>query len=57
MLFTGYLNILASSGMFTIGADYTGLDYAVDVAKHLVLPAATLSILYNRQLAIRRGSD
>ncbi len=37
---------LPSSGMQTIGADLTGWASLVDVGRHLVLPAVTLSLFY-----------
>lgn len=46
LLFSVQLGWLPSSGMRTIGADLTGLGYAIDVARHLVLPATALSLFF-----------
>ena len=46
LLFSVTLNWLPSFGMSTVGADYTGLRAALDVAEHLVLPALTLGLFY-----------
>jgi peptide/nickel transport system permease protein len=46
LLFSVQLGWLPSSGMRTIGADLTGLDYAIDIARHLVLPATALSLFF-----------
>lgn len=46
LLFSVQLGWLPSSGMRTIGADLTGLTYAIDVARHLVLPATALSLFF-----------
>jgi peptide/nickel transport system permease protein len=40
------LGLLPSSGMSTIGAEYGAFGAALDVAKHLVMPAITLSLFY-----------
>jgi peptide/nickel transport system permease protein len=41
------LGILPSGGMMTIGgAEMTGLERAMDVARHLALPAITLGLFY-----------
>ena len=39
------LNILPIAGMTTTGANLTGISYALDIIKHMVLPVATLTIL------------
>ncbi|MFO1318720.1 MAG: ABC transporter permease [Burkholderiales bacterium] len=46
LLFSVTLGWLPSSGMRDIGADLTGWAAAVDVAKHMVLPAVTLALFY-----------
>ena len=38
------LGLLPSSGMVTIGAEFGPLEAALDLAKHLVMPAFTLSL-------------
>ncbi len=40
------LRLLPTSGMWTVGAEYQGLRYGLDVAQHLLLPALTLSFFY-----------
>jgi len=46
VLFSITLHWVPTSGMATVGADYTGLRHAIDVAHHLILPAVTLSLFY-----------
>ncbi len=46
VLFSIQLDILPSGGMFQIGAGRTGLAHVLDVAHHLILPAATLGLFY-----------
>ena len=46
VLFSVYLDCLPAYGMFTVGANLEGLAYALDVAKHLVLPATTLGLFF-----------
>jgi peptide/nickel transport system permease protein len=46
LVFSVWLEWLPSFGMFTVGADLTGLAYAVDVARHLILPALTLGLFF-----------
>ena len=46
VLFSVYLDWLPAYGMFTVGANLEGLAYALDVAKHLVLPATTLGLFF-----------
>ena len=46
ILFTLKLNLLPGSGMVTIGVDGTILERALDVLRHLILPATTLSLFY-----------
>ena len=46
VLFTLKLGLLPSGGLYTIGADQTLVEQVLDVLRHLVLPAATLSLFY-----------
>lgn len=46
VLFSVYLDWLPAYGMITVGAGYTGFALVLDVAKHLVLPAATLALFF-----------
>lgn len=46
IVFSINLGWFPTSGIVTVGADYSGLDYALDVAHHLVLPAVALSCFY-----------
>ncbi len=46
VLFAVKLQWLPTYGMATIASGATGLAYAVDVARHLLLPAATLGLFY-----------
>lgn len=46
ILFTLKLNLLPGNGMVTIGVDGTILERALDVLRHLILPATTLSLFY-----------
>lgn len=46
LLFSVTLNWLPAFGMYTVGADYTGVALWLDVARHLVLPAATLALFH-----------
>ena len=46
VFFSITLGILPSGGMVDIRAGYTGLAYAWDMAKHLVLPVLTMSLFY-----------
>ncbi|ALM52006.1 ABC transporter permease [Halomonas huangheensis] len=46
VLFSVYLDWLPAYGMFTVGANLEGLALAVDVAKHLILPATTLGLFF-----------
>jgi peptide/nickel transport system permease protein len=45
-LFSVKWGILPSDGMVTIAAPETGLAYALDVLRHLVLPSLTLALFY-----------
>jgi len=46
VLFSVILGVLPSSGMVTIGGEAVGLAYVLDIARHLILPALTLSLFY-----------
>jgi peptide/nickel transport system permease protein len=46
VLFAIKLNWVPTSGISTVGAGYTGLRHALDVAHHLILPAVTLALFY-----------
>ena len=46
LLFSVYLGWLPAFGMARVGSGFTGLDYALDVAQHLVLPALTLGLFF-----------
>lgn len=46
VLFAIKLDWLPTSGMETVAAFYEGPQHVVDVARHLVLPALTLSLFY-----------
>jgi peptide/nickel transport system permease protein len=46
VLFSVYFDLLPSGGMMTIGSGKTGLTLALDIARHLVLPATTLGLFY-----------
>ena len=46
VLFSINLGWLPTSGMETIGADKEGFARAVDIGRHLILPAVTLSLFY-----------
>jgi peptide/nickel transport system permease protein len=40
------LRLLPISGMVTVAAGYRGLDYALDVARHMIMPSFVLGLLY-----------
>ncbi|RZJ03185.1 MAG: ABC transporter permease [Rubrivivax sp.] len=40
------LGLLPSSGMSTIGADYSLAGHVLDVARHLIMPSLTLALFY-----------
>jgi peptide/nickel transport system permease protein len=46
LLFSVTMDLVPSFGYQTVGANYTGLAHALDVAAHLVLPAATLGLFF-----------
>lgn len=49
--------IFPSSGMTTVGASYTGWEYVLDVARHLLLPVLSLSVVsYAQYVLIMRSS-
>ncbi|MDR0399396.1 MAG: ABC transporter permease [Treponema sp.] len=41
------LRILPISGMITVSANYQGLDYVVDVIRHMIMPSCILGLLYS----------
>ena len=46
LVFSVKLNWLPAGGLSDLGAAYSGGRYALDVAVHLLLPAATLALIY-----------
>ncbi len=46
LLFSVQFGVLPAFGMLSMGGKLSGLAYALDVARHLVLPAATLGLFY-----------
>ena len=46
VFFSITLGVLPSSGMYDVRAAYSGLDHALDVAAHLVLPVLTMALFY-----------
>ncbi|MGH9983286.1 MAG: ABC transporter permease [Nitrososphaeraceae archaeon] len=44
LLFSIQMKLLPASGIITPGADFTGLESAIDVARHLLLPTITLGL-------------
>lgn len=44
IIFAINLNILPAGGAITHYSGYTGIEYVIDVARHLVLPATALSV-------------
>ena len=46
VLFSVHLGWLPSSGMETIAAGHQGLTRVLDVARHMIMPVATLSLFY-----------
>ena len=46
VLFSVHLGWLPSSGMETIAADHHGFARVLDVARHMIMPVATLSLFY-----------
>ncbi len=46
LLFSVVLGWLPSFGMYTVGADYSGITAVLDTGKHLILPSLTLGLFY-----------
>lgn len=46
LLFSVHFELLPAFGFFTVGAELSGLGKAIDIGKHLVLPALTLALFY-----------
>ena len=46
VLFSIHLNLLPSGGMMDVTANRSGIAYALDVARHLILPALTMALFY-----------
>lgn len=46
LIFSVQLNWLPGFGYETVGGNYEGLDRAIDIAKHLILPATTLGLFF-----------
>lgn len=46
VIFSVYLDWLPAYGLYTVGAGHTGLALALDVGKHLILPATTLALFF-----------
>ncbi len=46
VLFTLKLGVLPAGGMYTIGAAPSAAGHALDVLRHLILPATTLALFY-----------
>jgi peptide/nickel transport system permease protein len=46
LIFSVWLEWLPSFGMYTVGADLTGIASAIDVGSHLILPATTLGLFF-----------
>lgn len=46
LLFSVYLNWLPAFGYETVGGGYTGFARALDIGKHLILPATTLGLFF-----------
>ncbi len=46
VLFAVNLRWLPVSGMETVWAGYTGLERAIDIGRHMILPTVTLSLFY-----------
>lgn len=46
VVFSVKLGLLPSGGMYVIGRDHTILGLALDVGRHLVMPAVTLGVFY-----------
>ncbi|MDI5936427.1 ABC transporter permease [Halomonas kalidii] len=46
LVFSVFLDWLPAYGLYTVGAGHTGLALALDVGKHLILPATTLALFF-----------
>jgi peptide/nickel transport system permease protein len=46
VVFTVKLDLLPGGGMYTIAASHTPVQHALDILRHLVLPATTLSLFF-----------
>lgn len=46
LLFSVHFELLPAFGFFTVGAELSALGKAIDIGKHLVLPALTLALFY-----------
>ncbi|MCO5145392.1 MAG: ABC transporter permease [Aquamicrobium sp.] len=46
LVFSVYLEWLPGFGYETVGGRYTGLDRALDIGRHLILPATTLGLFF-----------
>src|SRR5690606_5651684 len=46
VVFGVWLGWLPPGGFETIGSGYTGIDRAIDIALHLVLPTVTLALIF-----------
>ncbi len=44
IVFSVYLGLFPLGGMISVGMDYQGINYALDIIYHLTLPALTLAI-------------
>ena len=45
VIFASQLELLPTAGMTTVRADYTGWRHVLDVAEHMILPVATLTLV------------
>lgn len=46
LLFSVHLGWLPSGGIETVGADLTGVERVLDIARHMVLPTVTLALFF-----------
>lgn len=57
LFFGGMLRWFPTGGMVTAGSEATGFAYALDVARHLVLPLTTMvAVVYAQYLLVMRAS-